>query len=131
MKEVFLHLNLSLGIVWLIFQFLPLQKINFRTRTRIARVFIMSSLISVAVVAIFPDSLFPEFLPKVSLEVGRDVNTAIFSPSAKKAAVNNKITPAVHMVKNKNNYLRSWPLDFSYRLPGFTYQNAVELASTG
>ncbi|MCB9026993.1 MAG: hypothetical protein H6625_11785 [Bdellovibrionaceae bacterium] len=108
MKEVFLQLNVALGIGCLIFQFLPLEKVNFRSRTTIARILVFSSLLSVCVFAVLPDSLFPDMFPEILIEIGRDVDSAKNDTKATTVSAINQNSAITNSSKDQSKFLEFW-----------------------
>lgn len=74
MISLYLQINIFVALSWVLFKLLPIQSLQYRASTRIARVLILSALISAPLLTLLPDISFPKFSPSVNAIGGQSID---------------------------------------------------------
>lgn len=77
MSDVYLLLNLTLGLSWVIFRLAPIWSLSFQSQVTIARSIFLFAMISTFFFYLLPDRLVVEVNPPLKVMSGWDVDSAV------------------------------------------------------
>lgn len=104
MMSLYFQINLFLAASWTLFQILPKSRCNYRGIKIIAQTLLVSSLVTLPLLAALPDVSFPNFSPPIKAMQGRAIEND-FDPSITVQKVFENASTAIKVAPANINYV--------------------------